>query len=58
LPAPVRKNPPCMIAIVPTGVRNTSRPRPGQPRGNVENSLCSLCLLGVHRSYASTPLVE
>jgi len=38
---PERYKPPRRTAIPPRAARNSSRPIPGRPLGNVENSLCS-----------------
>jgi hypothetical protein len=37
---------PWMIAPAQTPSRRRMSPTPGQPSGKLENSLCSLCLLG------------
>jgi hypothetical protein len=46
----VRQAPPWIISVRPTVARNSSRPRPGNPLGKVENSLCSSPLLGAVES--------
>ena len=43
----VRHSPPWTAAVTPTVARKSRRPKPGPPPGNVENNLCSLCLLSV-----------
>jgi hypothetical protein len=40
---------PWITAVTPMAVRSKSRPTPGHPPGNVENSLCSLFLLAAGR---------
>jgi hypothetical protein len=42
----VRPNNPWPIALKATASRSRMRPIPGHPSGKLENSFCSLCLLG------------
>src|SRR5437868_10860904 len=45
------------MAVSPTAVRNSSRPTPGFPPGNVEkNSYCRPYLLDLRRSSSSAPV--
>ena len=41
----VRLDTPCVIRMTPAANRNSSKPKPGAPQGNVENNLCSWYLL-------------
>src|SRR5438552_1495994 len=43
---PRRLRTPSVVAVRPTATRNSNRPRPGPPPGNVEYSLCSAYLPG------------
>ena len=53
----VKYDVPSAIVVTPIAARNKSRPMPGHPPGNVENSRCSPCLLGVRRHFFERLLI-